>query len=163
MVKLLLILLIGLVLEAVGVVFLSRGLKQIGDLQQVNAAEITRVIKTGITNPSLLLGVFFEALFFGCLLILMARSDISFIWPLTSLGFVLTTLAARFILHETVVPLRWAGVCLIVLGAGLITWTEQEKKPASGPTDSQTAAQAFGVESASRTSSGSANDEVTRS
>ncbi|MCB1125648.1 MAG: EamA family transporter, partial [Verrucomicrobiae bacterium] len=102
-------------------------LKQIGEVQQINAGEIIRVIKSGVTNPSLVTGVFFEALFFACLLILMSRSDISFIWPLTSLGFVLTTLAARFILHEPVVPLRWIGVCCIVLGAGLITWTEQAK------------------------------------
>ena len=129
MAKLLAILLTGLVFEAIGVVYLSKGLKQIGEVQQVNAPEILRVIKAGATNPSLLLGVFFEALFFATLLILMSRSDISFVWPLTSLGFVLTTLAARFILHEQVVPLRWMGVCCIVLGAGLITWTEQQKAP----------------------------------
>lgn len=131
MAKLLAILFIGLIFEAVGVVYLSKGLKQIGEVQQISAAEIVRIIKAGATNPSLLLGVFFEALFFASLLILMSQSDISFIWPLTSLGFVLTTLAARFILHEQVVTLRWVGVCCIVLGAGLITWTEQNKTPAT--------------------------------
>ncbi|RME93426.1 MAG: hypothetical protein D6766_08260 [Verrucomicrobia bacterium] len=140
MAKLLAILLLGLVFEAVGVVFLSRGLKQIGEVREISATEIVRVVKAGATNPSLLLGVAFEALFFGCLLTLMARSDVSFIWPLTSLGFVLTTLAARFILHETVVPLRWAGVCLIVIGAGLISWTEQHKPtPAPPPAASEPA------------------------
>ncbi|MCP5519661.1 MAG: EamA family transporter [Verrucomicrobiales bacterium] len=132
MFKLLAILLVGLVFEAVGVVFLSKGLKEVGEMQQINVAEIVRVVKAGLTNPRLLLGVFFEALFFGCLLVLMARSDISFIWPLTSLGFVLTTLAARFVLHERVVTTRWLGVCCIVLGAGLITWTEHHK-PAAAP------------------------------
>ena len=138
MAKLVSILVIGLVFEAIGVVYLSKGLKQIGEVEQINAAEIIRLIKSGVTNPSLLTGVFFEALFFASLLVLMSRSDVSFIWPLTSLGFVLTTLAARFILHEQVVPLRWIGVCCIVLGAGLITWTEQEKgaspTPVSVPT-----------------------------
>lgn len=129
MAKLLAILLTGLLFEAIGVVYLSQGLKQIGEVRQVSATEIIRVIKLGVTNPSLLAGVFFEALFFASLLILMSRSDISFIWPLTSLGFVLTTLAARFVLHEQVVPLRWIGVGCIVLGAGLITWTEQHKTP----------------------------------
>lgn len=133
MTKVMLILLLGLVFEAVGVVFLSRGLKQVGEVREVSVAEIVRVVQAGATNPSLLLGVAFEALFFGCLLMLMARSDVSFLWPLTSLGFVLTTLAARFILHETVVPLRWAGVCLIVLGAGLVSWTEQHKAESAPP------------------------------
>jgi drug/metabolite transporter (DMT)-like permease len=133
MTKFLLILLIALVFEAIGVVFLSQGLKQIGDVSKVTPREIVRVIQRGATNPNVLLGVFFEALFFAGLLILMSRSDVSFIWPLTSLGFVLTTLAARFILHEQVPGLRWGGVLLIMLGAALITWTEQAKKSPPPP------------------------------
>ena len=129
--KLLVILLIGLTMEAVGVVYLNKGLKQVGEFQKVSVPEVLRIIKSGITNPNILLGVFFEALFFGCLLVLMSKGgEISFIWPLTALGFVFTTLAAKFILHEEVSPVRWGGVLLIMLGAGLITYSEklQEKK-----------------------------------
>lgn len=127
MLKLLVILLVALVFEAVGVVLLNRGLKEVGTVAQVSPAGIARVIRRGATNGNILLGVFFEALFFAGLLILMSKSDVSFLWPLTSLGFVLTTLAARFYLKEDVTLARWAGVCLIVIGAGIITWTEQTK------------------------------------
>lgn len=129
MAKLLVILLFGLVLEAVGVVYLSKGLKQIGEVEQFSVSAVARIIKRGATNPHLLLGITFEAAFFACLLVLMSQGDVSFVWPLTSLGFVLTTLAARFVLHESVSLARWSGVLLIMLGAALITWTEQ-KKPA---------------------------------
>lgn len=127
MAKLLTLLLVGLLFEAIGVVLLNKGIKEMGDVPHVNAAEIIRVVRTGATNPNILLGVFFEAIFFGCLLILMSKGDVSFIWPLTSLGFVLTTVAARFYLREQVSALRWLGVLLIMLGAGLITWTEKNK------------------------------------
>lgn len=131
--KFVLILLVGLVLEAVGVVLLSRGLKDIGELQRVSVPEILRLVRAGATHPVILTGVAFEAAFFGILLFLLSRADVSLVWPLTSLGFVITTVAARFYLHETVSPMRWAGVCLIVVGAGLISWTEQAKKaPAHG-------------------------------
>jgi uncharacterized membrane protein len=130
MIRLVLVLLAGLCMEAVGVVFLSRGLKEIGEMDRVSVTEVLRLIRAGITNGPLLIGVVFEAAFFGCLLHLMSRGDVSFVWPLTSLGFVLTTLAARFVLHETVSPLRWFGVCLIVLGAGVITYTEKVKPKA---------------------------------
>ena len=140
MTKLLTILLIALVFEAIGVVFLSRGLKEIGELRQVSFAEITRLISRGVTNPHLLLGVFFEALFFVGLLMLMSKADVSFVWPLTSLSFVLTTIAAKLYLEEQVPMARWLGVCLIMLGAGLITWSEKDKTPAppneSAPTSS---------------------------
>src|ERR1700731_4067697 len=115
--KLLLILFIGLIFESTGVVLLKKGMTQMGEAQAINAHEIARLVKAGITNPQILLGVFFEALFFICLLILMARSDISFLWPLTALSFVFATLAAMVFLREQVSPLRWVGVVLIMIGA----------------------------------------------
>ena len=133
MVKILLILFIGLVFESTGVILLKKGMTQVGDVKAVNAAEILRVIKAGISNSQILLGVFFEALFFACLLILMARSDISFLWPLTALSFVFATLAAMWFLHEQVSFIRWAGVVLIMIGAALISYSEyvREKAPLS--------------------------------
>jgi drug/metabolite transporter (DMT)-like permease len=131
MAKLLLILLIGLVFEAAGVVFLKKGVTQVGEVKRVCVEEIVRVVKAGVTNPSVLLGVFFEALFFACLLVLLAESDISFLWPLTALSFVITTLAALVFLGEKVSLVRWAGVVLIMIGAALISYSEHAKaKPA---------------------------------
>ncbi len=132
MTKLLIILLTGLLFEAVGVVYLNKGLKQVGEVEKVNVTEVARIIKAGVTNQNILLGVFFEAIYFGMLLVLMSKGTVSFIWPLTSFGFVLTTLAAKMILHEEVSLLRWGGVLLIVMGAGLITYTEKisgDKRP----------------------------------
>jgi len=131
MAKLIFILLTGLILEAIGVVYLSKGLKQIGELGAINFGEVFRLVTRGATNGNILTGVAFEAAFFGTLLYLMSRGDVSFVWPLTSLGFVLTTLAAKFVLHENVNSVRWSGVALIVCGAALITYSEkiQQKKP----------------------------------
>ena len=131
MTKLVLFLLCALVLEAIGVVLLSKGLKQIGEVQSYTAVEIGRLIGRGATNPWILLGTALETAFFVMLLVLLKRNDVSLIWPLTSLGFVLTALTARFINHETVSPLRWAGVVLIVIGAGLVAWSEKSKERAA--------------------------------
>jgi len=133
MLKLLIILFIGLVFESTGVVLLKKGMTQIGEVRVINIQEIGRITKAGLSNPQILLGVFFEALFFLCLLILMSRSDISFLWPLTGLSFVFATIAAMWFLHEQVSAVRWVGVVLIVIGAALISYSEQQKeKSASG-------------------------------
>ena len=131
MAKLLIILLVGLVFESTGVILLKKGMSRIGDMPTVNAAEVLRVVKEGVTNPQILLGVFFEALFFICLLMLMSKSDISFLWPLTALSFVFATFAAMLFLHEQVAPMRWAGVLFIMIGAALISYSEhvREKPP----------------------------------
>lgn len=131
MTKLLCILLIGLVFESTGIVLLKKGMTQVGSAQTFSASQIARILKASLTNPQILLGVFFEALFFICLLVLMSESDISFLWPLTALSFVFATLAAMLFLHEHVSSIRWAGVVLIMLGAALISYSEQRKdKPA---------------------------------
>jgi len=127
MTKILVILIFALCVEAVGVVFLSKGLKQIGEVQTISAREISRIIGKGATNSSILLGVALEAAFFGALLYLLSQRDVSLIWPLTALGFVITALAAKFILKEEVTAVRWAGVALIVLGATLVSYSEKTK------------------------------------
>jgi len=137
MLKLILILLIGLIFESAGVVLLKKGMDRIGDMQKISVSEVARVIKAGVTSPQILLGVFFEALFFGCLLMLMSKSDISFLWPLTALSFVFATFAAIWFLHEQVSGARWIGVILIMIGAGFISYSEKsaEKAKAAIKTD----------------------------
>jgi uncharacterized membrane protein len=127
MTKILVILIFALCVEAVGVVFLSKGLKQIGEVQTVNTREIGRIIAKGATNSSILLGIALEAAFFGALLYLLSQRDVSLIWPLTSLGFVITALAAKFVLNEQITATRWAGVALIVIGAALVSYGEKTK------------------------------------
>jgi len=132
MAKILLILVIGLIFESAGVVLLKKGINQVGEIKTLNVSRIIQLVKSGATNACILAGVLFEALFFASLLILMSKSDISFLWPLTGLSFVFATFAAIWFLGEQVSTVRWAGVILIMLGAALISYSEQSKpKPPS--------------------------------
>ena len=133
MTKILVVLIFALCVEAVGVVFLSKGLKQIGQVQTISAREIGRIIAKGATNGNILLGVALEAAFFGALLYLLSQQDVSLIWPLTSLGFVITAVAAKFILKEEITMTRWAGVALIVVGAALVSYSEKAKEKPAQP------------------------------
>jgi drug/metabolite transporter (DMT)-like permease len=139
MLKFLIVLLIGLTFESIGVVMLKKGMEKIGDVKKVSVSEVTRIVKAGATNGSILLGVLFEALFFVVLLILMSRTDISLLWPLTGLSFVFATIAAIIFLNEKVSSMRWAGVALIVAGAILISYSEKRNeraKAVAAPSDS---------------------------
>ena len=139
MLKLLLILIVGLIFESAGVILLKKGMIHLGEMQSITVSEILRVAKAGVFNPQILLGVFFEALFFLCLVILMSKTDISFLWPLTALSFVFATFAAIIFLGESVSPLRWIGVILIVIGAAFISYSQHTKDgppPPASPSDS---------------------------
>jgi len=134
MAKILIILVIAAIIESVGITYLAGGLKEIHGAKEITVSEIARVLKSGATNWKILLGIGLEAVFFFALLYMLSVQDLSFVWPLTSLGFIVTTLAAQFILGEKVSATRWAGVLLIALGAFLISYSLRDK-------EQQTAAQ----------------------
>jgi drug/metabolite transporter (DMT)-like permease len=142
MTKLILVLLSGLILEAIGVVLLSQGLHEIGEVKSISVSEIGRVVARGATNRHILLGVALEAAFFGVLLYLLSQRDVSLIWPLTSLGFVITAAAAKLIRHEEVTALRWGGVALIVVGAMLVAWSDKQKSNQTNSSGQQVTASA---------------------
>jgi uncharacterized membrane protein len=135
MTKIFVILIVASIIESVGIAFLSGGLREINGVAEISTSEILRVARDGVTNGKIILGVALEAVFFGALLYLLSQRDVSFVWPLTSLGFIVTALAAQFILHEKVSVIRWVGVLLIALGAGLTSYSEASKNtPAPPPT-----------------------------
>jgi len=143
MLKVLLVLLFGLACESAGVILLKKGMTHIGDMNGHGLAEMLRVFKAGVTSPQILSGIFFEAVFFGCLMLLMARTEISFLWPMTALSFVFATFAAMWFLGESVSPVRWAGVAFIMVGAGLITYSEHAReKPTIAVVEKSTTDQA---------------------
>ena len=119
--------------ESGGLLPPKRGLDQIGPrLTERKAAtplwkNVLRRIGDWFTNRDVLLGLLLETIFFILLQYLLGQRDVSFIWLLTALSFVLTTLAAKIFLHERVDGVRWGGVALIILGAMLISYSEQSK------------------------------------
>jgi drug/metabolite transporter (DMT)-like permease len=137
MFKVLSILLFGLACESAGVILLKKGMMHISAANGYTFAELFRVFKAGATSPQIVSGVFFEAVFFGCLMLLMSKTDISFLWPLTALSFVFATFAAIWFLGESVSPTRWIGVAFIMIGAAFISYSEHapSKSPAASTTN----------------------------
>jgi uncharacterized membrane protein len=51
---------------------------------------------------------------------LLSLADLSFVLPVTAVGYVLTTVLGRIFLHEEVSTERWIAVALIFLGTALV-------------------------------------------
>ena len=138
--KILIILVIAFTFEAVGVITLKKGLDVIGPRYTERKAampvwkNVLTLVGDWFTNKDVLLGLLLETIFFIQLQYLLGQRDVSFVWPLTAVSFVMTTLAAQFILLERVDKVRWSGVALIVLGAALISYTEKTR---AKPEDAQ--------------------------
>ena len=82
-------------------------------------------IKSMLGTPVVWLGVLLFACSAVAWVAVLSRTSLSFAYPFVSLTYVLILVFDRVILHETVSPLRWGGVALIVGGILLISRTHQ--------------------------------------
>jgi len=75
-----------------------------------------------IANKNFLSGIFFIGITFFSFLTVLSWADLSFVFPATSLVYVVSTLGAKFILNEKVTLQRWAGILLVSLGVALTSF-----------------------------------------
>ena len=142
MTKILIVLLVAFAFEAFGVIALKKGINEIGAQYTVRKAaampawkNVVKLVGNWFANKNVLFGLLLETIFFVLLQYLLGQRDVSFVWPLTAISFVMTTLAAQFLLHERVNTMRWSGVALIVLGAALISYGEHQKEKTAPPAE----------------------------
>jgi drug/metabolite transporter (DMT)-like permease len=101
---------------AVGDPLLSHGMKQIGILSLHNVPALI----LAVFNPWVACGIVLLLGFFAAYLTALSWADLTFVLPATSLGYVVLALIAKFLLHENVTPLRWAGIALISAGVAFV-------------------------------------------
>jgi drug/metabolite transporter (DMT)-like permease len=104
-----------------GNIFLTRGMKQVGEVSTLRLAELLRIGRRAVSNPALLFGIFSMAIAFFCLLALLSWDNLSFVLPATALGPAFSVLGAKYMLKEQVSPARWFGTIFICLGVALIS------------------------------------------
>jgi drug/metabolite transporter (DMT)-like permease len=95
---------------------LSRGLHQVGSL--IGRPPLAFII--ALTNPWVALGVVLLISWLFSHMVLLSWADLSYVLPVTSIGYVLVALAGRFFLHESVSWMRWSGIIMIVAGVILV-------------------------------------------
>ncbi len=105
--------------DAAGDVFLTKGMKQVGEISTIHPKALLTVGARAVSNKSFLLGIFFIAITFVSFLTVLSWADLSLVFPAKSLVYVLSTLGAKFLLGETVTTQRWTGIVLVCLGVAL--------------------------------------------
>ena len=125
LINLFLLLAVALVVEAAGLVLIRKGMMEVGEISTFDIKALFATFLRMITNKTLILGVFLNAIYFGLFLTLLSRAELSFILPLTAVGYLMSGSFAQYFLLENVSPLRWVGTLLIVAGVFLITKSAQ--------------------------------------
>lgn len=107
-------------LNAVGNLALAWGMKQAPEVEVLRPLTYLRPM----WNPAVALGIGLLILWLLTRMTLLSWADLSFVLPLTSLGYVLAAVLGKFFLHETVTSGRWVGTCLIFAGTLLVGTTD---------------------------------------
>jgi len=121
------VLLIGLVVlgGSAGDVFITKGMKQLGEISTLNVGRLFGIFGRAISNRYVLTGVLFMAVSYFSFLGALRLADLSLVLPATSVSFVITTIGARLFLKETISATRWAGILLVCIGVALISIPSQ--------------------------------------
>ena len=109
------------VADSAGDVLLTKGMRQVGEVSSFAPRELWGIARRALRNHHFLASLLCMALHFVGFVAILSWADLSFVFPATALVYVVTTLASKFILRETISGHRWAGTALVCLGVGLVS------------------------------------------
>ena len=112
--------------NATGDVFLTKGMKQVGDVSAIGAIQLFQTIKRIAGNLNFVLGVVCLAVSFFSFLTVLSWANLSFVVPATAIVYVVTVLGAKFFLKEQIDGMRWAGTLLVCFGVALVCMPEDQ-------------------------------------
>lgn len=116
----LMILAVAISLTVSGELLLKYGMNQHGVFGLSAGSIIPSLIRI-FTNPFILAG--FALIFSGSVfwLSVISRVELSYAYPMLSLGYVLTVVASWFLFSEQVTPIRIGGLVIICLGVFVVS------------------------------------------
>ena len=107
--------------QAVGNVFLSMGMKEVGNSSWFD------FLPRAIESPTLWLGTVLLIVSFILFVSALSWVDLSLVIPVVSMEVAVNVILANYFLHEVISLTRWSGVLFISLGVLLVMRSESQK------------------------------------
>jgi len=101
-------------------VLFKLGMNSIGALDSAEKLLSIKTLLMVLSNRYILIGLVLYAISSVLWLVGLSMLDVSLMYPLLSLAYVVTTILAFLVLNEPVHSSRWIGVVLIVIGSILV-------------------------------------------
>lgn len=105
--------------NVLGNFFMSWGVKRRGSLVGLSLLEYVRVI----LDPWVAFGISLLIIWMLSRMALLSWADLSYVVPVTAIGYVLTAVLGHVFLGERISAARWAGTLFIVAGIALVGTT----------------------------------------
>ncbi len=103
-----------------GELCVARAMRQTGEVTDFRPSAVLRALGVALRLRWLWLGLALLAAYFMTLLAMLSFENVSFVIPMTALGYVVGALGGKFFLGERVETGRWMGVLLVCAGVALV-------------------------------------------
>jgi uncharacterized membrane protein len=123
------VLFLFIALKAIGNLSLAWGMKHFPQTMSANPIPFIRAM----FHPFVALGVAALILALLVRMALLSLADLSYVLPVTAIGYVIAAFLGKTFLSETVSNQRWLGIALIFLGAALVSSTAHSTTDAHTP------------------------------
>jgi multidrug transporter EmrE-like cation transporter len=114
------LILLGVLLNACAQLLLKAGMIQIGHFQ-FSFANIFPISLKVMGNAPIVAGLFAYVVSVVVWLLVLSRAQVSYAYPMLSIGYVVNALAAYYFFGEDLSLLRIAGILVIISGVYLIS------------------------------------------
>ncbi|MEM1535239.1 MAG: SMR family transporter [Candidatus Pacearchaeota archaeon] len=108
-----------IIFGSLGQISLKYGLFQIGliSLRDMFFSKFFNII----FQPFIFLGILLYAFSMFLWLVAISKLELSFAYPLLSIGYIIVAILSFIIFKENITLIRWTGIILIVIGCFLLT------------------------------------------
>ena len=83
---------------------------------------------TAIFQPQVFVGIVLLILWLLSRMALLSWADLTYVLPVTAVGYALSAVLGRLFLNEQITAARWAGTLLIVTGTVLVSLGPERKR-----------------------------------
>lgn len=113
------LILCGVLLNACAQLLLKAGMSQIGHFEFTLANAMPIGLKVVICPP-IVLGLFLYGMSVAVWLLVLSRVQVSFAYPMLSIGYIVNALAAYYLFGEPLTSIRMLGIFIIIAGVYLV-------------------------------------------
>lgn len=113
------LILLGVFLNAGAQLMLKAGMTQIGEFEFSVANAVPIGMKV-MANPPIITGLFMYVLSVGVWLMVLSRVQVSYAYPMLSIGYIVNAFAAYYLFGEPLTSMRMLGIFIIIAGVYLV-------------------------------------------
>jgi len=109
----------SVLLAAVGHLMIKAGLNGAGSAAAIHTSIVER-LGLYFSQPLVLLGLTIYGFGTALWVFAVSKRDISYVFPITALNYVLVTLGGKFLFAEVIPLKRWVGVAVVIIGVAFM-------------------------------------------